>query len=97
MFCEAASGFYDNVASEPRTRHLPASVIAALGRLGFLTDNSEGNFQIGFEVKEPPDFNAIADLILQALHDGFDARAGATLLIEGPLAPRPTAKCVAVS
>jgi hypothetical protein len=54
MFCEAASGFYDNVASEPRTRHLPASVIAALGRLGFLTDDSEGNFQIGFEVKEPP-------------------------------------------
>jgi len=48
-------------------------------------------------VKEPPDFNTVADLILQALHDGFDARAGVTLLIEGPLAPRPTGKCVAVS
>ena len=96
MFCEAASGFYDNVASEPRTRHLPASVVA-LAHLGFSTDDSEGNFQIGFEVKDPPDFNTIADLILQALHDGFDARAGVTLLIEGPLAPRPTGKCVAVS
>jgi hypothetical protein len=48
-------------------------------------------------VKELPDFNAIADLILQALHDGFDARAGVTLLIEAPLAPRPTGKCVPVS
>jgi hypothetical protein len=96
MFCEAASGFYDNVASEPRTRHLPASAIAALARLGFSTDDSEGNFRIGFEVKEPPDFNAVADLILQALHDAFEARAGATLLIEAPLAPRPTGKCVPV-
>jgi hypothetical protein len=43
MFCEAASGFSDNVASEPRTRHLPASAIAALGRLGFSTDDSAGN------------------------------------------------------
>jgi hypothetical protein len=47
-------------------------------------------------VKEPPDFNAVADLILQALHDAFEARAGATLLIEAPLAPRPTGKCVPV-
>jgi hypothetical protein len=96
MFCEAASGFYDNVASEPRTRHLPATAIAALGRLGFSTDDSAGNFRIGFEVKEPPDFNTVADLILQALHDAFDARAGVTLLIEAPLAPRPTGKCVPV-
>ena len=93
MFCEAASGFYDSVASEARTRHLPASAIAALARLGFSTDVSEGNFR---EVKEPPDFNAVADLILQALHDAFDARAGATLLLEAPLAPRPTGKCVPV-
>lgn len=75
---------------------MPASAIAALARLGFSTDNSEGNFRIGFEVKEPPDFNAVADLILQALHDAFEARAGATLLIEAPLAPRPTGKCVPV-
>jgi hypothetical protein len=97
MFREAASGFYDNVASEPRTRHSPATAIAALGRLGFSTDDSAGNFRIGFEVKEPPDFNTVADLILQALHDAFDARAGVTLLIEAPLAPRPTGRSVPVS
>lgn len=97
MFCEAASGFYDKVASEPRTRRLPASAIAALGRLGFSTDDSAGNFQASFDVAEPPDINAIADLILKALHDAFDARAGVTLLFEAPLAPKPTRKCVPVS
>jgi hypothetical protein len=73
MLCEAASGFYDNVASEPRSRWLPASTIAALGRLGFSTDDSAGNSEIWFDVAEPPDFNAIADFILKALHDGYDA------------------------
>jgi hypothetical protein len=97
MFCEAASGFYDNVANKPRTRRLPASAIAALDRLGFSTDDSAGNFQASFDVAEPPDLNAIADLIPKALHDAFDARAGVTLLFEAPLAPRPTGKCVPVS
>jgi hypothetical protein len=97
MFCEAASGFYDNKANEPRTRWLPASAIAALDRLGFSTDDSAGNFRVSFDLPEPPDLNAIADLILKALHDAFDARAGVTLLIEAPLAPRPTGKCVPVS
>jgi hypothetical protein len=98
MFCEAASGFYDHVASEPRTRRLPAGAVAALSRLGFSTDRRLlRKFQISFDVAEPPDVNAIAELILKALHDAFDARAGVTLLIEAPLAPRPTGKCVAVS
>ena len=34
--CEAASGYYDE-ATVPRSRRLPASVIAGLGRLGFST------------------------------------------------------------
>ncbi len=97
MLCEAASGFYDNVASAPRTRRLPASAIAALGRLGFSTDDSAGNFQIWFDVADPPDFNAIAEFILKALHDGYEARAGVTLKFEAPLAPGATGKCVPVS
>ena len=95
MFCEAAAG---STTMSPAS-HGPAICPRApspLARLGFSTDDSEGNFRIGFEVKEPPDFNAVADLILQALHDAFEARAGATLLIEAPLAPRPTGKCVPV-
>jgi hypothetical protein len=97
MLCEASSGFYDNVASEPRTRRLPASAIAAVGRLGFSTDDSAGNFQIWFDVADPPDFNAIADFTLKALHDGYAARADDTLEFNAPLAPHASSKCVPVS
>ena len=73
--CEAASGFYLNAAEEPRTMYLPASAIAALGRLGFSTDNSQGNFRIDLDLTNPPDFNAIATLMLRALYDAYGARA----------------------
>lgn len=97
MLCEAASGFYDQVATEPRTRRLPADAVAALSRLGFSTDDSAGNFRIWFDVAEPPDLGAIADFILKALHDGFAARADDTLEFEAPLARHATGKCVPVS
>jgi hypothetical protein len=97
MLCEAASGFYDGLPAVPRSRRLPASAVAALGRLGFSTDDSAGNFQIWLDVADPPDFNAIADFTLKILHDVYDARAGVTLAFNAPLAPHPTGKCVPVS
>jgi hypothetical protein len=97
MLCEAASGFYDNVATEPRARRLPASAIEALGRLGFSTDDSAGNFQAWLDVADPPDLNGIADFILKTLHVGFDARSIDTLEFNAPVAPRATTKCVPVS
>jgi hypothetical protein len=97
MLCEAASGFYDKVATEPRTRWLSSSSVTALGRLGFSTDDSAGNFQIWFDVSKPPDLSAIADFILKTLHDGFAARADDALKFEAPLAPHATMKCVPVS
>jgi hypothetical protein len=97
MLCEASSGFYDNIPTEPRSRRLSASAIAALSRLGFSTDDSAGNFQVWFDVANPPDFNKIADFTLKALHDVYDARAGVTLKFNAPLAPRATSKCVPVS
>jgi hypothetical protein len=97
MLCEAASGFYDNVATEPRARRLPASTIAALGRLGFSTDDSAGNFQVWLDVADPPDLNTMADFILKALHVGFDARSIDTLEFNAPVAPHATTKCVPVS
>ena len=75
IMCEAASGFYLNAPGEPRTMYLPASAIAALARLGFSTDDSQGNLRIYLDLASPPDFNAIATLILRALHDAYGARA----------------------
>jgi hypothetical protein len=97
MYCEAASGFYDDVPSVPRSRRLPAAIIAALGRLGFSTDDSAGNFAISFDVPDPPEFNRIADFMLKAMHDGYGARADTKLEFNAPYAPRPTSKCIPVS
>jgi hypothetical protein len=70
VLCEASSGFYYDKEGEPRTFRHPPEVPAALGRLGFSTDDTQGNYQMLFEVGKRPDFNAIADLILKSLHDG---------------------------
>ena len=96
MLCEASSGFYDTAPPEPRS-HLPAGAVAALGRLGFSTDDSAGNFQIWFDVPDPPDFDRIADFTLKTLHDAYDARAGVQLAFNAPLAPRTTSQCIPVS
>jgi hypothetical protein len=96
MLCEASSGYYDSKPDEPRPYRLPAASIAALGSLGFSTDDSAGNFQIWFDVPDPPDLNRIADFILKALHDGYGVRAGGKLEFNAPLAPRTSTQCVPV-
>jgi hypothetical protein len=95
MLCEASSGYYDSKPSEPRAYRLPASSIAALGRL-FATDDSAGNFQIWLDVPDPPDLNRIADFALKVLHDGYGARAGGKLEFNAPLAPRASSQCTPV-
>jgi hypothetical protein len=97
MLCEASSGFFYDAPEKPRTYRLPATAIAALGRLGFSTDDSAGNFRIWFDVANPPDFNAIADFMLKALHDGYDARADMKLRFNAPFAPHASSKCIPVS
>src|SRR5579872_933081 len=54
LYCEAASGYYYDAPGAPRTFHHPARVIAALGRLGFSTDDSAGNFNVDLDVPDPP-------------------------------------------
>jgi hypothetical protein len=97
VYCEVASGFFFEPSGQPRTMYLPPDAIGALGRLGFSTDDSNGNFEIEFDVADPPNFNAIADLMLKALYDGFGARAGTELAFEAPYARHATSKCVPVS
>lgn len=97
LYCEAASGYYYDGPGEQRTFHHPASVIAALGRLGFSTDDSAGNFHVDRDVADPPNFNTLADFMLKALHDGYGARADTKLRFNAPFAPRATSKCIPVS
>jgi hypothetical protein len=93
MQCEASSGFYETKPGALRTAYLAADKIAALGRLGFSTDDSQGNFSLDVAVPKEPDFGAIADLILKALYDGYDARADKALLFTAPFAPGLTLAC----
>jgi hypothetical protein len=97
LYCEAASGFFLNAPTEPRTMHLSASSIAALARLGFSTDDAKGNFSIDLDISEPPDFNAIAELMLKALHAAYGADADTKLRFHAPYAERATRKCVPTS
>jgi hypothetical protein len=97
IMCEAASGFYLNAPEEPRTMYLPPGAIAALAHLGFSTDDSKGNFRIDLDLANPPDFNAIATLILRALYDAFGARAQTKLDFHAPYAEQAGPKCTPVS
>lgn len=85
--CEAASGFYQAAPGYSRSFHLPAPAVAALRRLGFSTDDSNGNFRIDFDLADPPNFNAVAELMLQALYDAYGARAKTILRFKAPYAP----------
>jgi T3SS (YopN, CesT) and YbjN peptide-binding chaperone 3 len=97
ILCEASSGYYYNKPGEARTFFLPQAAIESLARLGFSTDDSAGNFRYETGIGEPPDLNAIADLILTALHDGYGARAESRLSFNAPFARRATSKCIPVS
>jgi hypothetical protein len=97
MLCETASGYFLNSPDEPRTMRLSAAAIDALGRLGFSNDDSKGNFRIDLDVAERPDFDAIAELMLSALHDAFGAGPNTKLRFHAPYARRGTSKCTPVS
>lgn len=97
LYCEAASGFYYDGPGEPRIFHHSARTIAALGRLGFSTDDAAGNFNVDLDVPDPPNFNTLADFMLKALHDAYGARADMKLGFNAPFAPRATSKCIPVS
>jgi hypothetical protein len=84
IYCEAASGFYFDPPSHPRTLRLSPDAVVALGQLGFSTDDSKGNFKLNLDIASSPDFNAIADLMLKALYEGFGARAETPLRSRHP-------------
>ena len=97
LLCEASSGFFLAPHDAPRTFHLQPDAISALGRLGFSTDGSQGSFRLERELGEKPDFNALADLILRALHDGYGARADSGLRANAPFARGRSPACIPIS
>jgi hypothetical protein len=97
LYCEAASGYWYGKADAPRTFRQPAATVAALERLGFDTDDSQGNFKVDRTLSDPPDFNAAADFILRALHDGYGARGEMTLKFNAPFAPNIPTSCIPIS
>jgi hypothetical protein len=97
LLCEASSGYYFDKKDAPRKFFQPPGSIAALGALGFSTDDSEGNFRYEADLGQTADLNAIADLILSALHDGYGARVNSELKFNAPFAPRATSKCIPMS
>jgi len=97
LYCEAASGYWYDKPDTPRKFHQSPQTLAALERLGFDMDDSKGNFSRDLVVPDPPDFNAAADFILRALHDGYGARYDTRLQFNVPFAPRMPSTCVPVS
>lgn len=95
MLCEASSGYYRTVPEEQRTGYLRPSSVAELARLGFLTDDTEGNFQRFLSFHGEPNYRAIADLVLMALFKAYGARIGSQLEWKSPLAffPSPESEC----
>jgi hypothetical protein len=97
LYCEAASGYWYDKEGSPRTFRQSPEAVAALARLGFDTDDSKGNFKTDIGLADPPDFNAAADFILRALHDGYGARGDMNLRFNVPFAPKAPSTCVPVS
>jgi len=97
--CEAASGWWNDPGTKP---HFSPVQLTALARLGFSTDGMHGNFQQ--QMHFPPeglDPNALADLMLSALYEGYGARKDMAIEVVAPFALRhgylPRQRCALIS
>jgi hypothetical protein len=89
VLCEAASGFFLSKPGEPRSSwRVPPNGLTELGRLGFSTEDWDGNHQRMIDLGAKVDFVAIADLILSAIYHGYGARVGTPMEWKAPLVPK---------
>jgi hypothetical protein len=63
---------------------LPPAALAALTKLGFVTDDARKNFPYERALGRSPDFDAIATVILIALHDAYGVRGETKLKTYAP-------------
>ena len=82
LYCEASSLPF----AMPQEGTAQASARTALARLGFATETTGKDFPCRRPLDGAPDFDAIATLMLTALHDGYGVRADTVLIIEAPFA-----------
>jgi hypothetical protein len=80
LYCEAASGWWENVDHHP-SLHFSPDQMAMLAKLGFSTDGSHGNFKQDGRAR---DDEKIADLMLTALYSIYDARLSTQIEIHAP-------------
>jgi hypothetical protein len=92
LYCEASS-FYYAEAGTRRTVYMASEAMAALEKLGFGTGPEQKNFPYERALGSPPDFDAIATLMLTALHDAYGAREDTELETYAPFADNVVAAC----
>jgi hypothetical protein len=86
LYCEASSYFDAGPSAKPLSLSLPPAALAALAKLGFATDDARKNFPYERALGRPPDFDAIATLMLTALHDAYGVREETELKTFAPFA-----------
>lgn len=84
LYCEASSFYYAEREGKPRTLYISSDAMAALKKLGFATGAAEKNFPYERAISGMPDFDAIAILMLTALHDGYGVRQDTNLKTFAP-------------
>jgi hypothetical protein len=87
VLCEASSGYHTQKGGKARAFRASPEAVAELGRLGFATDDSKGNFQREMEARSHKDLEVVADLLLAAIYRAYGARPGSRMVITAPLAP----------
>jgi hypothetical protein len=97
VLCEAASGLWSAPPGASKHLLLSAPAIAAIARLGYGTDIDDGNYQLMLETHGKPDLEAIADLMLKTLYDGYGVRSRTPLMVSSPLDNEPLLPCPQVS
>jgi hypothetical protein len=88
VYCEAASGFFETAQNGKRTIFLPAEDKEKLRRLGFLTDDSNGNFRRKFEATDSESLEVAADMMLGALYDVYGAKPNSPIESFAPILGR---------
>jgi hypothetical protein len=89
MYCEAASGFYEQAPGKPRDAFVSSRAREALARLGFSTDDSKGNFAVEIDMAGLSSYGAVADLVLEALYLRYEARTHSIIEVHSPILNKP--------